>query len=302
MTDFTTAAADLEADLGRAREAIRQLTDWMGKLQDRVADLEAQVRPKPTPLVSGPPWPATAVLRGSAPVRTANGATTVTLRPRTVDTGASSDGHDVHVILGERLTRYTWSVETMVDEPMLDALTWKLGGMAAFDSTVPGAWDYWPGGNTSARAGAGPTENAMERLVGQADRLEGVAGFGVYATFPVSVATIPAGKDGVMATIGGQDAWVTNGGHTCHWEIPDVRHEAGRWYRHRREVDVKAGTLTHWIDDHPFGLDGLPWPTAGFNRIYISCMIGGNTPDYLPRTPPRTGTLTYSRYELRGAG
>jgi len=293
MTDFSSAAMDLEADVGRAREAILQLTDWIGKLQDRVAVLEAQQQPTPVPLVTGPPWPTTAVLRGSAPTRTAGNITTVTLRPRTVDTGAASDGHDLHLVLPEPITRYTWAVDLTLGPAMLDALTWKFGGMASFD----GDWARWPAGNTSANTTG--TTNTMERLVGSNTteaRWPADARYGVYATFPTVVAEIPTGRDGVTATIGGARAWVTNGGHTCHWEIdhPATTLQA----HHERRVDTNARTLRHLINGvEVIALTGLPWP-GGMNRVYVSCMIGGSSPEFLPRTPDRTGTLTYSRFEL----
>lgn len=286
MTNFAQAATDLVTDIAGIRDTIDALTA-------RVAHLEAQAQPTPTPLVTVPPWPAAAVLRGSAPIHTDGNTTTVTLRPRTFDTGAASDGHDLHLVLPDRLTRYTWAVDLTLDPAMLDALTWKFGGMAGFD----GDWAKWPGGNTSGNTTG--TTNTMERLVGSnatATRRPTDARFGVYCTFPTTVADIPTGKDGVTATIGGARAWVTNGGHTCHWEIDhpvttDPTH-------HQRQVDTTTGTLRHLINGHEaIALTGLPWP-GGMNRVYLSCMIGGNSPEFLPRTPTRTGTLTYSRFQL----
>ncbi len=283
MTDFADAAADLVADISRTREAIEALTA-------RVAALEAQARPKPSPLVTGPPWPATAVLRGSAPLQHSSTATTVRLRPRTVDTAASSDVHELHLPLPTHLTRYTWTVDLSLDAAMLDALTWKFGGMVGFD----GDWTRWPGGNTSGNTSG--TSNTMERLVGQNHRDGSTAGYGAYATFPTVVADVPTG--GGSATVGGARAWVTNGGHTCHWEIEAIRPVRFRTDHHERQVDVEAGTLRHLINgDEVLALAGLPWP-GGMNRVYVSCMIGGTSPDALPRTSDRTGTLTYSGFQL----
>lgn len=300
MTDFATAGADLDGELSDIRASMERLSSRLGNALDaltaRVAALEAQARPKPTPLVSGPPWPSTAVLRGSAPLQHSGGTTTVRLRPRTVDTAASSDTHELHQLLTARLPRYTWSVDLALDTAMLDAITWKFGGMASFD----GDWARWPGGSTSGNTGG--TTNAMERLVGAnttSARRPIDARYGVYCTFPTTVAEIPAGKDGISATVGGARAWVTNGGHTCHWEIDALAPIPGRTDHHERQVDMPAGTLRHLINgDEVLSLTGLPWLSPGMNRVYISSMIGGNGPEFLPRTTDRTGTLTYSRFEL----
>lgn len=300
---FATAGADLDGELADIRAGIERLSSRLGRTIDqlaaRVARLESEVRPQPEldPLVAGPPWPTDAIYRGAAPTQGAvalagRPATIVTLRPRT-EGSSSSDGHDVHVTLPERLTRYAWDVDLMLDAAMLDAVTWKFGGMAGFD----GNWAAWPGGDSSA--GAAGSSNSMERLVGQntaKERVAAFAGFGVYCTFPTPVADL-GGKAGVRADVGGAPAWVTNKGHTCHWEILDTAR--ARWAHHRREVDCTTGTLRHLIDgDEVIALTGLPFPTVGMNRVYVSCMIGGSDASFLPRTPDRTGTLAYSGFEL----
>jgi hypothetical protein len=282
----------LHRQLGdRIQAATTTLADLAGAADDLVAALTTPASP---PLVTGPPWPATAQFRGAAPVHIKDGVSTVALRPAT-QPGASSDGHDVHIPLPAPLRSYTWQVDVLLDWAMLDALTFKVGGMAAFD----GDWNAWPGGSTSKTVSAA---NAMERLVGQntiGGRHPDTARWGVYATFPRPVATVPAGKDGVTAPVGGSTAWVTNGGHTCHWGLPQPA-RADQWTHHRRHVDYDEGTLRHWIDGHlAVELAGLPWPTtAGANRVYISCMIGGSGPEFLPRTPQRTGVLQFRRFEL----
>lgn len=300
--------AALNAQTDRCAGAVAQLAariaghvDQIQKRLDALtARIEAWESPPPAPelLVAAPPWPTDAIYRGAAP-RTTNvtsdGPTTaVTLRPRT-EGDSSSDGHDVHVLLPRRIYHYTWQIELNPDVAMLDALTWKVGGMAAFD----GNWAAWPGGGTSA--GAAGTTNAMERLVGQntsAGRAPGLARWGIYCTFPVPVAEIPAGKDGVTADVGGASAWVTNRGHTCHWHIPGWPVMAGRWTRHTRTVDVAGGTLIHSIDgQEALVLTGLPW-AEGFNRVYQSFMIGGSDPSFLPRTGDRTGRVAYRNYRL----
>lgn len=296
--NFATAAAELvdelQAELADIRAGVERLSSRLGNTIDqltaRVAKLEAAAPPQP--LVTGPPWPTDAIYRGAAPTRPAHRgddvmATIVTLRPRT-EGSSSSDGHDVHVTLAERLTRYAWDVDLMLDPAMLDAVTWKFGGMVGFD----GNWAAWPGGDSSA--GAAGTTNSMERLVGQntaAARLPTTAGFGIYATFPTPVADLG------FSTVGGERAWVSNKGHTCHWSIPGQAW--AKWTHHRREVDTGAGTLRHLIDgNEALALTGLPWPAVGMNRVYVSCMIGGSAPEFLPRTTDRTGTLAYSGFEL----
>ncbi len=312
MPDPTLTRRDALAAAGVALGAAGLALAALGTAVENLADVldvdPLPPRPPARPaLVTGPVWPAAvAQYRGAAPISTGGAptATEVTLRPRTQGSSAS-DLHEVHVVLDERIGRYAWQVETRVDESMLDAYTWKVGGMAAFDTGAPQAWSHWPGGSTSA--GAAGRGNAMERLAGQnttagpvsAPRNPADARFGVYCTFPEPVAVLPAGVDGITAPVGGKLAWVSNGGHTCHWEIRDVHLEAGRWYRHRREVDVDAGTLRHWIDETSlFELAGLPWPPAGFNRVYWSVMIGGSDPECMPRTPDRTGRLAYRLFRL----
>ena len=299
MTDFATAAAHLDAIVVASRDIVDRMAAHVAMLDARVAKLEAGTHPQP--LVTGPPWPDGAIYRGAAPTQLIHRGdglmgTMVTLRPRT-EGSSSSDGHDVHVVLAERLTRYAWDVDLMLDAAMLDAITWKFGGMAGFVAPPEGSWVAWPGGDSSA--GAAGTSNSMERLVGQnttAARLPADAGFGVYCTFPTPVALIPTGKSGVRALVGGTWAWVTNKGHTCHWVMPGAR---ARWAHHRREVDCTAGTLRHLIDgDEVIALTGLPFPMVGMNRVYVSCMIGGSDASFLPRTPDRTGTLAYSGFEL----
>ena len=301
MTDqFATAGAHLDQQIDSLRADLERIEARLliiDQLAARVANLEADTDPAVQPLVTGPPWPAGAVYRGAAPTRTGpelgrQPVNIVTLRPRTQG-DSSSDTHDVHLPMADRLTRYAWDVDLLLDPPMLDAVTWKFGGMVGFD----GNWAAWPGGDSSA--GAAGTTNSMERLVGQnttATRLPADAGFGVYCTFPTPVATIPTGKTGVTATVGGAPAWVTNKGHTCHWVIPGA---TARWTHHHREVDCTTGTLRHMINGRlALELTGLPFPKVGMNRVYLSCMIGGSAPEFLPRTADRTGTLAYSGFEL----
>lgn len=311
MTDFATAAAELVGDLADIRASMERLSSRLGnridELAARVERLELAVIPNPPArrvLVTAPPWPTTSTLRGAAPTRTgppdADGRvlTRVTLRPRT-EGDTSSDTHDVHTLLAAPVARYSWEVDLALDTAMLDALTWKFGGMCRFDAAAPKAWDRWPGGSTSANTSG--TTNTMERLVGsntRGERIPANARFGVYATFPAVMAEIPAGKDGVQAMVGGARAWVTNAGHTCHWEIDGWQARA-TWAHHERQVDMPGGTLRHLIDGHEvIALTGLPWPADGMNRVYMSNMIGGSGLEFLPRTDDRTGVLTYTGFAL----
>lgn len=304
-TPHQLAAATLES-VRAARDDAQDLARRLDGIANSLDELTGLLAPPArVPLVTGPPWPKGASFNGAAPttldsdpVDPTRPTMLVTLRPRT-EGGASSDGHDVHYELPRPLARYAWEVDLRVDAPMLDALTWKFGGMVSFN----GDWSKWPAGSTSAAAAG--TSNAMERLVGQnttGDRIK--PQWGCYATFPVAVATIPSGKEGVQATVGGVSAWVSNRGHTCHWAI-DESPVAGAWAHHRRVVDYRAGGLRHWIDgDLVFELDGLPWPASspGANQVYVSCMIGGSGPLFLPRTPDRTGRLAYRDYRLHDLG
>lgn len=302
MSDPTDTGLDAARNAGTALrsagEALRLAGAALITAADAVEDLGTPVPPAPELLVSGPPWPADAVYRGVAPWTVTDGATTpeveVVLRPRTQGS-SSSDGHDVHVLLARRVYHYTWQLDIRPDVAMLDALTWKVGGMVAFD----GNWSAWPGGGTSA--GAAGSTNAMERLVGQNTstyRSPTLAGWGVYCTFPTAVAEVPDGVPGVQTMVGGHPAWVTNRGHTCHWEIPGWPVLADRWTRHTRTVDVAGGTLVHSIaGKEALELTGLPW-AEGFNRVYQSFMIGGSDPEFLPRTGDRTGRVGYRSYRL----
>jgi hypothetical protein len=254
-------------------------------IKDQAHLVAALLRTATPPVLTGPPWPVGSTILGRAKPSWSNDTASIMLRPTTGDP-ASSDMHEVHTVLAEPLTSWRLAVDLLLNAGALRARTWKWGGMVAFD----GDWKRWPGGHTSANAGP----NSMVRITGDHYARDGRPRFGVYATFGTPMA---GASTDVSARVGGQVAWVSNKGHTCHWLLPDII-APDRWYR--VELDVNPTSLTASVDGNDrLVLTGLPWPTVGFNRLYVSTMLGGSGPDFLPDTPDRSGLISYRRAELR---
>jgi hypothetical protein len=287
--DLAQKVAQLAAQHAAQLHTTATQADQLTSDAQALADL---LRPTIPPVLTGPPWPIESKILGRAkpdfigtgtinfgPLTTG----VVKLGPTTGDP-ASSDMHEVHCPLTTPLTRWRLAVDIHLNAPALRAKTWKWGGMVAFD----GDWKRWPGGNTSAAAGP---SNAMVRITGDHWARDGHPRFGVYATFPKAVAPpVDATRQ-----IAGAPAWVSNKGHTCHWLMPDTI--IPNWYR--VELTVGPTSLTASVNGvEQLTLNPLPWPPAGFNRLYVSTMLGGSSPDFLPDTPDRTGTISYRRAEL----
>lgn len=324
MTDITPGAA-LDSALADLRQRYGDLFILYDQLDARITRLEAEAHPTPEPdpppppppppppvevwrdtdLWTGPAWtgpfpsdllrlyqPATGLKPWRTPsvkatgeaarlIPSVHGGVDVQLLPVDMSKphALASTIHEGWLPFDRRYQHAGFETDLLLPTGWSWPKTLKWGGIVGWD----GDWPTWPGGGR-------PTgRNASVRLTGNDYNHDGNPRLAAYLYL--------GGAWSGDVDLWGADRpnWVANDGHTVEilldaYGPPPI----GEWITARFDVacgDDGIGSLQVELDGElVLVADGLPWftdrTTLGWNLGYLCTGFGGDTPDYLPASPP----------------